>query len=158
VMQGCVSGVWQGGDELRARRGDVPLNGRALSLVGLGDLPLMRPGNNLADLVDAALATERIPLMDGDILVVPQKIVSKSQGRYVGQSRRRRDAMLGSFGGDHSQLAANLCASSARLRRRSSWANPTSAYPSCRSAGTSGPQRHLPRLHFRGPPVEDLFR
>ena len=55
----------------------------ALTLTPLTDIPLVRPGDNLADLVVQALAENRIVLEDQDIFVVAQKIVSKAEGRRV---------------------------------------------------------------------------
>jgi coenzyme F420-0:L-glutamate ligase/coenzyme F420-1:gamma-L-glutamate ligase len=46
-------------------------------------MPLIRPGDNLADMLLASMQTARITLEDGDILVVAQKIISKSEGRLV---------------------------------------------------------------------------
>ncbi len=46
------------------------------------DIPLVRPGDDLAALLIAALETKLRPGA-GDILVVAQKVVSKAQGRYV---------------------------------------------------------------------------
>ncbi len=54
-----------------------------LTLTPLPQIPLIFPGDNLADLLIASLQTARINLEDGDILVVTQKIVSKSEGRLV---------------------------------------------------------------------------
>jgi coenzyme F420-0:L-glutamate ligase/coenzyme F420-1:gamma-L-glutamate ligase len=54
-----------------------------LSLTPLAGIPLVQPGDNLSALVLAALQCAAISLQDGDILVVAQKIVSKSEGRLV---------------------------------------------------------------------------
>jgi coenzyme F420-0:L-glutamate ligase / coenzyme F420-1:gamma-L-glutamate ligase len=56
---------------------------RILPIRGLGEV---HPGDDLADLVVAALAPARPgapALADGDVLVVTQKIVSKAEGRLV---------------------------------------------------------------------------
>ena len=47
-------------------------------------LPEVRPGDDLASLIASALA--RDPLKDRDVVVVAQKIVSKSEGRVVALS------------------------------------------------------------------------
>lgn len=55
----------------------------SLTLTPLGGIPLVRPGDNLPALLLAALQAQEIPLQDGDILVLAQKIVSKAEGRLV---------------------------------------------------------------------------
>jgi len=54
-----------------------------LSIHPLVSIPLVVPGDDLAALLLAALAAEGLQPADGDILVVAQKIVSKSEGRMV---------------------------------------------------------------------------
>lgn len=48
----------------------------------LPDIPLIEPGTDLVRLILAS-AERNGPLRDGDVLVIAQKIVSKSEGRYV---------------------------------------------------------------------------
>lgn len=55
----------------------------ALRLTSLSDIPLIRPGDDLAGMILEALRIAGISLADGDILVVAQKIVSKSEGRLA---------------------------------------------------------------------------
>jgi coenzyme F420-0:L-glutamate ligase/coenzyme F420-1:gamma-L-glutamate ligase len=55
----------------------------ALTLTALQHIPLIRHGDDLADIVVAALPQSRIVLEDDDILVVAQKVVSKAEGRLV---------------------------------------------------------------------------
>jgi coenzyme F420-0:L-glutamate ligase/coenzyme F420-1:gamma-L-glutamate ligase len=54
-----------------------------LTLTPLAKIPLVSPGDNLAELLLASLQGARIQLEDGDILVVAQKIVSKAEGQLV---------------------------------------------------------------------------
>ncbi len=54
-----------------------------LLLSALRGLPIVAPGDDLPALIDAGLAREGITLLDGDILVVTSKIVSRSEGRFV---------------------------------------------------------------------------
>src|SRR5215212_269404 len=54
-----------------------------LSLAALSGIPLIRQGDNLADIVLNAIQKNNIALEDGDILVFAQKIVSKAEGRAV---------------------------------------------------------------------------
>ena len=54
-----------------------------LTLTPLTDIPLIRHGDNLADIVVNALPQNNITVNDGDIFVLAQKIVSKAEGRTV---------------------------------------------------------------------------
>ncbi len=54
-----------------------------LKLIALPGIPLVRAGDDLARLALDALARCGERLQDGDVLVVAQKIVSKSEGRLV---------------------------------------------------------------------------
>jgi coenzyme F420-0:L-glutamate ligase/coenzyme F420-1:gamma-L-glutamate ligase len=54
-----------------------------LTLTPLPGIPLVHPGDNLPELILQALERAGIPLQDGDILALAQKIVSKAQGRLV---------------------------------------------------------------------------
>jgi coenzyme F420-0:L-glutamate ligase / coenzyme F420-1:gamma-L-glutamate ligase len=55
---------------------------RRVSLTGLQGIPLVVPGDDLAEIIATALDSMAIALEDGDILVVAQKIVSKAENRY----------------------------------------------------------------------------
>ena len=55
----------------------------ALTLTSLQDIPLIRQGDDLADIVVRALEKNRMSLEENDILVFAQKIVSKAEGRAV---------------------------------------------------------------------------
>ncbi len=52
-----------------------------LTLTPLQALPLVKTGDRLSDLIALSLDKMRLTLMDGDILVIAQKIVSKAEGR-----------------------------------------------------------------------------
>ena len=54
-----------------------------LELIALPDIPLVHPGDDLTDLIAAGLERAGEELEDGDVLVIAQKIVSKSEGRYA---------------------------------------------------------------------------
>ena len=58
-------------------------NVASLSLTSIPDIPLIRQGDDLADILVKALHTSVIQLQDNDILVLAQKIVSKAEGRTV---------------------------------------------------------------------------
>ncbi|MBI2322846.1 MAG: coenzyme F420-0:L-glutamate ligase [Chloroflexi bacterium] len=54
-----------------------------VELLGLTDLPLVRPGDDLAALIAAALDRQGLALAAHDLVVVAQKVVSKAEGRLV---------------------------------------------------------------------------
>jgi coenzyme F420-0:L-glutamate ligase / coenzyme F420-1:gamma-L-glutamate ligase len=58
----------------------------SLTLTALEGIPEVREGDDLARLVRDGLARTGITLAEGDVLVVAQKIVSKSEGRRVALS------------------------------------------------------------------------
>ena len=55
----------------------------SLILSPLQNIPLIRQDDNLADILVKSLQETNIELKSGDILVIAQKIVSKSEGRMV---------------------------------------------------------------------------
>jgi coenzyme F420-0:L-glutamate ligase len=63
-----------------------------LTLVPGHDIPEIRPDDALAPLIADAAAAQGTPLLDGDCLVVTQKIVSKTEGRLVRVDPDDRDA------------------------------------------------------------------
>ena len=52
-----------------------------LTLTPLIDIPLVQPGDNLTEIILAALHASHLTLRDNDVLVLAQKIVSKAEGR-----------------------------------------------------------------------------
>ncbi len=54
-----------------------------LGIHALRGIPLVRPGDDLAGLISEELLRLDFPLTDGDVVVVAQKIVSKTEGRLV---------------------------------------------------------------------------
>ncbi len=59
--------------------------GGRLSVIALDGIPEVRPGDNLAAMLIAAIRStaEVLPLADDDVLVVTQKVVSKAEGAIV---------------------------------------------------------------------------
>ena len=55
----------------------------ALILTPLADIPLIQPGDDLPEIILHGLRRSGIILMNGDVLVVAQKIVSKAECRLV---------------------------------------------------------------------------
>jgi len=53
---------------------------RVIAVRGIGEV---RPGEDLAATILDALARQELPLADGDVVVVTQKIVSKAEGRII---------------------------------------------------------------------------
>ncbi len=56
---------------------------KQLTYFALQGIPLIRPGANLAEIIHAAIRNNGLFLQDGDVLILAQKIVSKSEGRLV---------------------------------------------------------------------------
>jgi coenzyme F420-0:L-glutamate ligase/coenzyme F420-1:gamma-L-glutamate ligase len=54
-----------------------------LSFTALQGLPLIQPGDSIPGLILASLSASQLSLQDGDILVIAQKIVSKSENRLM---------------------------------------------------------------------------
>ncbi len=54
-----------------------------VELIGVPGLPEVRPGDDLAELIGAALDRAALALRASDVLVIAQKIVSKAEDRYV---------------------------------------------------------------------------
>ena len=61
----------------------VSRSGRKLQLKALAEIPLIRKGDDLSDIITTSLKDNQIDLQDGDICVIAQKIVSKAEGRQV---------------------------------------------------------------------------
>jgi coenzyme F420-0:L-glutamate ligase / coenzyme F420-1:gamma-L-glutamate ligase len=55
----------------------------SLSARALGGLPEVRPGDDLAALIAAALDRATPPLQDGQVIVIAHKVVSKAEGAVV---------------------------------------------------------------------------
>ena len=54
-----------------------------LSVSALAGIPLVQPGDSIANLILNGLSASGLALRRGDIVVIAQKIVSKSEGRFV---------------------------------------------------------------------------
>jgi coenzyme F420-0:L-glutamate ligase / coenzyme F420-1:gamma-L-glutamate ligase len=61
----------------------LPMKSSTLTLTALAGLPLIRPGDDLAALLGAALEKNGVVPANKDVLVIAQKIVSKAEGRFV---------------------------------------------------------------------------
>ncbi len=56
---------------------------KRISIIGLEGFPLVKVGDDLAKMIVETAEQNAVPIEDGDILVVAQKIVSKAEGRVV---------------------------------------------------------------------------
>ena len=85
---------------------------RSLTVTAVDGLPEIHPGDDLARLIADAVRAQGDDLLDGDVLVVAQKIVSKSEGRIVHLSdvtpSERATAMARDSGKDARQLEVIL--------------------------------------------------
>lgn len=54
-----------------------------VQITGLDGIPEIQPGDDLVAAISDALSTSDLDLIDGDVLVVTQKIVSKAENRLV---------------------------------------------------------------------------
>jgi coenzyme F420-0:L-glutamate ligase/coenzyme F420-1:gamma-L-glutamate ligase len=59
------------------------LQAGSYSVIALAGVPLVQPGDDLCQVVTAALGASGMVLADGDVVVLAQKIVSKAEGRQV---------------------------------------------------------------------------
>jgi len=95
-------------------------NPRRLTLTAVPDMPLVRPGDDLAALLaDRLIAAALVP-QDGDVLVLAQKIVSKAEGRIVDLAAvtpSRRAAALGAEVGKDPRLVEIILSESVRVVR-----------------------------------------
>ena len=56
---------------------------RDLQLIALSHVPLIQPGTDLLRMICDIARQHGPALLDDDVLVIAQKIVSKAEGRYV---------------------------------------------------------------------------
>ena len=52
-------------------------------LTPLRDIPLIHPGDDIAEIIERGLLATGIDIKENDIIVLAQKIISKAEGRYV---------------------------------------------------------------------------
>ena len=65
---------------------DNARTGRSLTLIAVPDFPLVEPGDDLAEVICGVVETNGPELVDHDVIVLAQKVVSKAEGRYVDQA------------------------------------------------------------------------
>jgi coenzyme F420-0:L-glutamate ligase/coenzyme F420-1:gamma-L-glutamate ligase len=54
-----------------------------IQIIGIQNIPLIKPNDDIAQIICTVAANQNTPLLDKDILVITQKIISKSEGRIV---------------------------------------------------------------------------
>lgn len=59
------------------------MQAKTISIIGLEGFPLVKVGDDLAQIIVETAEKNTASLEDGDILVVAQKVVSKAEGRVV---------------------------------------------------------------------------
>ena len=55
----------------------------AIKLIALKNFPLIKPNDDLANIINNSISVNNICIDDNDVIVVAQKIISKSENRYV---------------------------------------------------------------------------
>lgn len=68
-----------------------------VTLIGIGGIPEITVGNDLGSLLVDACATQGTPLVNGDVLVVTQKIISKAEGQVVDLRKIKPSALAIDF-------------------------------------------------------------
>ena len=91
-----------------------------LTVAAVNGLPEVRPGDDLATLIHNAARAQREEIREGDIVVIAQKVVSKSEGRIVHLTDvvpgERARAMAAESGKDARQLEVVLSESAKIIR------------------------------------------
>ncbi|MEJ8472827.1 coenzyme F420-0:L-glutamate ligase [Roseibium algae] len=54
----------------------------SLTITSLDGVPLIQPGDDLAEIIVSCLDRQDLQLQSGDVLVLAQKIISKAEGRF----------------------------------------------------------------------------
>ena len=59
------------------------MQAETITLMGLKGFPLVKAGNDLAEMIVGAARKNSVPIGHGDVVAVAQKVVSKAEGRVV---------------------------------------------------------------------------
>ena len=54
-----------------------------IKLIGLRDVPLVKPGDNISEIIKDAILTQDYDLKDGDIILIAETLISKSEGNII---------------------------------------------------------------------------
>lgn len=58
----------------------VKLDDNKIEIIGVRDIPLIKPGDDIAEIICTTIKRQGLEIEDGDILVISQTIVSKAEG------------------------------------------------------------------------------
>jgi coenzyme F420-0:L-glutamate ligase/coenzyme F420-1:gamma-L-glutamate ligase len=92
-----------------------------LTLTALSGLPRVKVGDDLGELIAAALGRAELTLRDGDVLVVTSKLLSRAEGRFVDVSTvlpSARAELLGQEIGKDARLVELILSESSELSRK----------------------------------------
>jgi coenzyme F420-0:L-glutamate ligase/coenzyme F420-1:gamma-L-glutamate ligase len=73
----------------------------AIQIYGIDGIPEVQPGDDLLELIIAGLEHSNTPLLDGDVVVVTHKIVSKAEGQLVDLSTIEPSALAMQWAGQY---------------------------------------------------------
>jgi coenzyme F420-0:L-glutamate ligase/coenzyme F420-1:gamma-L-glutamate ligase len=94
----------------------------SITYTALPNIPLVQPGDDVCAIIKAGLVEARIVLQDGDVIVIAQKIISKSENRYVDLAAilpsARAEELAGITGKDARHIEVVLAESAEVLRAR----------------------------------------
>lgn len=113
-----------------------------IQIIGLNRIPLVKVGDSIGDYVVRAAQEQGLQIVDGDVVVVAQKIVSKAEGRVVqlkdvtpsalaeavarasGKDPRHVETILREAESIVKMKAGHLIVETAWLRMRKCWRGP----------------------------------
>jgi coenzyme F420-0:L-glutamate ligase / coenzyme F420-1:gamma-L-glutamate ligase len=94
----------------------------SITYTALPNIPLVQPGDDVCAIIKAGLVEAGIVLQDGDVIVIAQKIISKSENRYVDLAAilpsARAEELAGITGKDVRHIEVVLAESAEVLRAR----------------------------------------
>src|SRR5436309_1338824 len=116
----------------------------AVTLTPIPDIPMIRPGDDLAGLLIAACERNALAPADGDGVVVAQKIVSKAEGRYVDLAKVKPSPGAPICLGTSCASPKPDSPTRSPAPRRSSWGRGTRGGRRCWCAASPGRERRRP--------------
>jgi coenzyme F420-0:L-glutamate ligase / coenzyme F420-1:gamma-L-glutamate ligase len=94
----------------------------SITYTALPNIPLVQPGDDVCAIIKAGLVEAGIVLQNGDVIVIAQKIISKSENRYVDLAAilpsARAEELAGITGKDVRHIEVVLAESAEVLRAR----------------------------------------
>ena len=55
----------------------------SIKILALKNFPFVEPDDDLASIIDKSISLNNIKIDDSDVFIIAQKIISKSENRYV---------------------------------------------------------------------------